>query len=711
MAATPILLVADDLALIASVKRVLVRHGYEVLLATSAADAVISWGHSLPGLILLQPSVESGRGHLLLEELQRHPDAQLVRTILLGEAIAGFPLPIEPTPIDAEHLTRTVDEAFRGAQPAVETPAAPEAAVGLEALEQRLFGDLVADLEIAPPASVEPVVIPADPRPEESDVLARAEQMIRISHAEHEARRREEEAELLQLKNAMEEALHRAHLAEENLKREAAKSAQAEHQRLTLQEEIQQLKSMHAQEKELARLRHEGELDAVRIQLETRSEAMTAQSTEQRASLEAQLQAEGLQRSRLEAELQSKMKRADELEGEVHRLTQLVQTTASEKQRREELELALSAKERELQSLAQALHTAQSHAALSVDAPGKPSISIARRGDLNLQSLAHLVMQLVDAPLDLCLELRVDEGTRHLWFHKGHIAAAESSVEHEHLIQRARRDGLIDGRQERELQMLRGATPRGQLDALKARGFIRDIETVPLVQRHTEHVALQALSEPSSTYRILDEAPPPHVLMATVPRPTLPMLAESLRRAVSPEDALHQLGGGAAVPTLIESELDLRALGFSERERKMLTWADSESTIEDLSLASGLKPDVAFRTLRVAQLLGVLDVKPGPASTEPPSGELELQRLESKFDEVQDADYFTILGLPRGASTDDVRRASERLSQLFDPLRFSGHPDPAVHQRALAVCALIEEATRALEDDRRRAEYARHLLT
>lgn len=86
MAASPILLVADDLSLIAAVKRVLAREGYECVLATNAADAVIAWGHALPGLVLLQPSVESDRGGVVLEELQLHPDARLLKVVQIGRA-------------------------------------------------------------------------------------------------------------------------------------------------------------------------------------------------------------------------------------------------------------------------------------------------------------------------------------------------------------------------------------------------------------------------------------------------------------------------------------------------------------------------------------------------------------------------------------------------------------------------------------------------
>jgi hypothetical protein len=348
---------------------------------------------------------------------------------------------------------------------------------------------------------------------------------------------------------------------------------------------------------------------------------------------------------------------------------------------------------------------------MSLVLPGRNAIGLARHGTIALDGLAHVVCQLVMGNAEVKLELGVPGGTRSLWFKRGQIIAAESSLDSEGLIARARRDGLIDSKQDQELRMLRGATAREQLDALKARAFIRDIESVPLVQRYTEQVALDAFTEEESQYRIVEEAPKPEVLLATVPRPTLPMLAESLRRAVTPDVMLERLGGGEAVPHATDSELDLRALGFSERERKMLTWVDGEATVEDLSLASGLKPDVAFRALLVAKLLGIVVVKPGEKKTEASTnGQLDVHRLEAKFDEVQDADYFTILGLSRAAGTEDVRRAFQRLSQEFDPLRFSGHPDASLQQRAQVVANLLEEAARALEDDRRRVEYARHLL-
>lgn len=1021
MAAPPILLVADDLAVIAAVKRVLAREGYECVLATSAADAVIAWGHSLPGLILLQPSVESDRGNIVLEELQNHPDAKLLRIVLLGETVPGFPWPVEPLPLDPEHLAETIEENLRTADqgggwsvletapqaappPPVEPPhepdawratsphevdaaeardeevpevsvivpppSPPEVMASTEALEEKLFGDLAADVEAEAMQSVESslqlpddeelrrleddvraeaqrrrqsrearavTVKPAPPAPPEleeapgaagdaeasfadmadeppappsraAEVLARAEAMVLETRAQGEAQRRAEEADARRLAAELEAANRRATHAEELVRTEREARGGSEEALFTLRDELKRVTAVAENERELMRVRHEnelearqGELSAAREKLQaaelrraeleralakTKDELRTERETLDARIAEAQVQLSAYETQVAELQMiadsaadeqtkrraleevvaardatvtalteqlrgaqedaEAAMTLASEVEAERQRLEEtrsqlamaeqhLAETRAArdaaqsemlaleeardgllaqvtelqgqlqsaradatsaselqeetarerdqlrarvatlepfeplaqklghaldaEKTLREQAEAdlidaraALEAAQRKLDAVTATLEQERAERAkaeaelgdtsaaleatrsqaeqleatvqlasekvkvlearevMSLTLPGRHPVGVARHGTVGLDGLAQVVCQLVLGNAEVKLELGTEGGTRTLWFKRGQIIAAESTFDAEGLIARARRDGLIDGKQDQELRMLRGATPREQLEALKGRGFIRDIESVPLVQRYTEQVALDAFTEESCQYRIVEETPRPEVLLATVPRPTLPMLAESLRRAVAPDVMLERLGGGEAVPVATDSELDLRALGFSERERKMLTWVDGEASVEDLSLASGLKPDGAFRALLVAKLLGIIEVKPGQRKTEPTSGQLDVQRLEAKYDEVQDADYFTILGLSRAAGSEDVRRAFQRLSQEFDPLRFSGHGDASLQQRAQVVATLLEEAARALEDDRRRVEYARHLL-
>ncbi|MBM4776969.1 MAG: DnaJ domain-containing protein [Archangiaceae bacterium] len=1084
--APPVLLVADDLSTIASVKRVLGREGYEVILATSAADAVIAWGHHLPGLVILQPTVESERGSVVLEELQQHPDAQLLHVVLLGESIPGFGYHVEPLPIDPEHFAKTVQSQMRASEdgqdwtvsePPTETtplrdppkldepepwratrppsatpsdehpqtqeliedaaptppdpPTADHEQPPFEASPStmtRLFGDLpsledelhrdveaqamasvesslqqlpteddelqrledevraeaarrraareaqaaqpaftpppvqplnepveppeptvdterftdssssdetsFADVTTTPPdGAADPTSVPMEPEAPTSvmptpvdsatarEVLARAEAITHESRAISQSQRQAADAERRRAESELEALKRRAEHAEQLVRREREARAAVEDQVEELREEVKTLASQLESERHESQARFASDLEAVSAQAEerraaqeteltTRLNALAEAHADREATVSAQLselEAEVARRDEVIAEHETKAaaftkqldslerqldvtnataveraaeresllasltheqdaarkaeSRAAKLEGEkaslqndlkevraqlelaAGRVKELTTQLDDERlarmeveEKRDELsgklekavaqaveargeaeaalklasevEGALSVTKGELESTrtdldetrqkledaARALATVtgerpallarletlerereqlldaakaqderigelesqlegdRTHAAaLSTDVashkealetqraradeadalaqltterlkamehrqvmnlalPGRRALGLPRNGTVSLGELATLVSTLVAAQADVRLELGVRGGTRTLWFKKGALHGAESSFDHESLIDRARRDGLIDARQEAELRLLRTATAQEQLEAMKARGYLREIETIPLLQRATEAVALEAFSEETTQYRLSDEPPSIQVLLVAVPRSTLPLLAEALRRAVPTDVVLETLGGAEAVCVATENDVDLRAMGFTDKERKMLSWVDGEASVEDLTLAAGLKQEHAFRALLVAKLLGVIEVKPPEKPAPVVSGDLDIRRLEAKYDEVQEADYFSILGLSRSASSDDVQRAFRRLAEEFDPIKYTGHPDASLQQRAQVVSTLIEEAARALEDERRRAEYARHLL-
>ncbi len=125
----------------------------------------------------------------------------------------------------------------------------------------------------------------------------------------------------------------------------------------------------------------------------------------------------------------------------------------------------------------------------------------------------------------------------------------------------------------------------------------------------------------------------------------------------------------------------------------MLGFVDGEATVEDIVMAAGLKAERAYKTLAVAKFLGLIEVRPPAQRRAQASPELDVQRLESKFEQVQDRRLLQrILGLARNAGSDEVQRAYERLAEEFDPLRFSGHPDASLQQRAQVVHRLLEGA-------------------
>src|SRR5262249_56256738 len=105
------------------------------------------------------------------------------------------------------------------------------------------------------------------------------------------------------------------------------------------------------------------------------------------------------------------------------------------------------------------------------------------------EQLGRLLAKLTAVASPQCLELRSSSGLRSLWLQRGRLVAAMSGVEEESLLDRARRDGLIDGKQESEI-WLSGATSSVEVvRALVSKGFLRQSEAGPLGGRHLDHLA------------------------------------------------------------------------------------------------------------------------------------------------------------------------------------------------------------------------------
>jgi CheY-like chemotaxis protein len=333
--------------------------------------------------------------------------------------------------------------------------------------------------------------------------------------------------------------------------------------------------------------------------------------------------------------------------------------------------------------------------------------AVADAGRVTLEELASLLFRLESGRATARLELRAADALRVLWLEEGALASAASTVSTESLLDHALRDGLLDPAAERELRILRLGEPELPEELLR-RKLVTAAELVPFLQRVTEARALEAFSEPVSFYRLSADTPPPEGRRAAV-RSLSALAAEGVRRGLPPEEVDRLVPSLRAVPRLLR-RLDAQALGLGDRERRLLDAIDGERTVQQILLTVGVSRDAGRKVVAVAVALGWIELRP-PSQEEARAETVEVaaQRLETRWAQVEDADYFTVLGLPRNAGTDEVTRAFARLSAEYDPLRWSGHPDPRVQARAERMQALLSEAARALSDDGLRNAYARSL--
>jgi preprotein translocase subunit Sec63 len=124
----------------------------------------------------------------------------------------------------------------------------------------------------------------------------------------------------------------------------------------------------------------------------------------------------------------------------------------------------------------------------------------------------------------------------------------------------------------------------------------------------------------------------------------------------------------------------------------------------------GIQLDIGASLFWLAKHLGMLEFKESEVPPAVAVKEIDLERLNAKVREVEEADYFQMLGLPRSAGREEVQQAFAFLSSQFDPLKFVGHPDPKVLERAHQLQLTLAEAAAALRDDDLRQLYAKNLV-
>jgi hypothetical protein len=176
-------------------------------------------------------------------------------------------------------------------------------------------------------------------------------------------------------------------------------------------------------------------------------------------------------------------------------------------------------------------------------------------------------------------------------------------------------------------------------------------------------------------------------------------------RGADPSRLLAELGAG--IDALLDA--DLEAI-VAARPRGAAAEAQPEFGVE---LTRKADPDLMADAARGAQKKRVAK-KPGrtspgmpaPVVASPPADD-PRSRVLRRYAIVQDADYFTVLGVGRAASDEDVRRAHAAVIRETGALDGSLADDLAEH--IADIRAVADEALRVLTDARLRPRYAAHL--
>ncbi|HEX6764719.1 MAG TPA: hypothetical protein VF103_04560 [Polyangiaceae bacterium] len=195
------------------------------------------------------------------------------------------------------------------------------------------------------------------------------------------------------------------------------------------------------------------------------------------------------------------------------------------------------------------------------------------------------------------------------------------------------------------------------------------------------------------------------------------VLLEIARRTVSPAEALLRLGGRSVPLALGPSQGLLAECALSESEVSLVKSAGGGSVATLLERAGS--DDFASALWALVEL-GVLatEAAPRPRSSAEPSDDVShdpldavalRERIAARLGLVEEGDYFAVLGIGRGATSYDVRRAYLSVRKSFDPARILTAETVDLKDDLESILEVLDEAYEILGDATRRERYRKAL--
>jgi hypothetical protein len=359
-----------------------------------------------------------------------------------------------------------------------------------------------------------------------------------------------------------------------------------------------------------------------------------------------------------------------------------------------------------------ALHELDPAAPALSESPATPKAPpFDERGELSELGAAEFFARVWRERVTGRFDFELRDGTRALFFEEGRLVAALSSAPFDRLEALAQREGLITRAHEKVLrQESAELAPRQLAVRLVELQLIKGTELYGLVRRHMEQVAYALFVDERGGYVYAPEVAPPELRVALPVHP-LALMLEGVRRKGDFDRLNAALGGPSALVRVREGGPELAELGLTARERRFLGLADGLRTVEELIFGSGLEPPAAMKLLHALSAAQAVEVLPGepPGEVRGPELQIDLARLNEKYEQVKHGDYFEILGVDRESTSYEVRAAFERLAREFHPARFAGVQEPQLPARLEEIGRMVAEAADVLADDHTRRAYALNL--
>lgn len=341
-----------------------------------------------------------------------------------------------------------------------------------------------------------------------------------------------------------------------------------------------------------------------------------------------------------------------------------------------------------------------------------------RGGELHEADLPQLLAAAYAGRASGRLRVRRGDAEKVLHFVDGQLVYATSNLVEDRLVEVLWREGRIPRDQFEQVRAMIAGSGRRAGAILVERGVLRHEELFPLVRHHFEGIVWSVFGWEQGQWSVEPGAPPGGEQIL-IDQPTPALLVEGVRRKFSADMLAKRLGGPSTVLRARGVGLcPLDQVGLLPEEERALAACDGTRPVGEIAPA-GTEIDLGA-ALYGLLVLGFVEV--ATRGADEPAGawdrheieairhaEIDRARWLERFRAARTGDYFAVLGLTRGATGYEVRRA---YLELRRELQRREAPIPEDLAPILAeLSEMIDEAYEILRDPELRSSYLAHLPT
>ncbi len=323
------------------------------------------------------------------------------------------------------------------------------------------------------------------------------------------------------------------------------------------------------------------------------------------------------------------------------------------------------------------------------------------------------------------LEIYNGDALRRVSFRKGSVTFATTNRDSERLGSLLVAEGKITPEQlETVLIETRSGKRSGRV--LVQRGLVGAEEMDLYLRKHQSELAISVLNWKRGTFRFSKTLPAEYEDVF-IDLSTADIILEGVRRIPNPAEVLELLGDSNRLLRLALDPLSrFQNASLSAQEGYLLSRLEQPTTISEICRVSALGESATRRALLGFVLAGILDYAESPeaergvwAETAPPRAAESTPDRDDTVRSTPDVGtmkkmlaartLYEVLGVPRRASVEQIRRAYLIRARAFHPDKWSKATPIEVIELAERVFQTVETAYKVLATPLQRERYDRQL--